>query len=45
VPASVVSGGLLCVAGVALVGLALPVFRRYDDRDLEPSPARSPASA
>jgi len=39
VPASVVSGGLLCVAGVALVGLALPAFRRYDDRDLEPSPA------
>ncbi|HEX8863101.1 MAG TPA: MFS transporter, partial [Actinomycetes bacterium] len=36
VPASVVSGGLLCVAGVALVGLALPAFRRYDDRDLEP---------
>ena len=45
VPASVVSGGLLCVAGVALVGLALPAFRRYDDRDLEPSPASSPASA
>jgi MFS family permease len=36
VPASVVSGGLLCVAGVALVGLALPAFRRYDDRDLGP---------
>src|SRR6266542_3856184 len=32
VPASVVSGGLLCVAGVAVVGLALPAFRAYDAR-------------
>jgi hypothetical protein len=40
VPASVVSGGLLCVAGVALVGLALPAFRRYDDRaHLQPGEA------
>jgi hypothetical protein len=30
VRASVVSGGLLCVAGVALVALALPAFRAYD---------------
>ncbi len=30
--ASVVSGGLLCVAGVALLAAALPVFRRYDGR-------------
>jgi MFS family permease len=39
VPASVVSGGLLCVVGVALVGLALPAFRRYDDRRGQPGPA------
>jgi len=32
VPASVVSGGLLCVGGVAVVGLALPALRRYDAR-------------
>ncbi len=30
--ASVVSGGLLCMAGVALLAVALPVFRRYDGR-------------
>jgi MFS family permease len=30
---SVVSGGLLCVAGTALCGLLLPRFRRYDGRD------------
>jgi hypothetical protein len=30
VPASIVSGGLLCVAGVAAVTLALPAFRAHD---------------
>jgi MFS family permease len=30
--ASVVSGGLLCVVGVAVAALALPAFRRYDAR-------------
>jgi sulfite exporter TauE/SafE len=40
VQASVVSGGLLCVAGVALVALALPVFRRYHARaGRRPAPA------
>ena len=32
VRASVVSGGVLCVVGVALAAIALPVFRRYDAR-------------
>jgi MFS family permease len=32
VRASVVSGGVLCVVGVALFALALPAFRRYDAR-------------
>jgi MFS family permease len=31
--ASVVSGGVLCVAGVAVAAFALPAFRRYDARD------------
>jgi MFS family permease len=31
--ASIVSGGVLCVAGVALAALALPAFRRYDARE------------
>jgi MFS family permease len=35
--ASVVSGGILCVVGVALAALVLPAFRRYDAR--EPVPA------
>jgi MFS family permease len=30
---SVVSGGILCVAGTALCAVALPAFRRYDGRD------------
>jgi MFS family permease len=34
--ASIVSGGVLCVAGVALAALALPAFRRYDAREFEP---------
>ncbi|MGI8825974.1 MAG: MFS transporter [Chloroflexota bacterium] len=29
---SVVSGGILCVIGVAVLGLALPKFRKYDAR-------------
>jgi hypothetical protein len=32
VRASVVSGGLLCVAGCALCALLLPGFRAFDDR-------------
>ncbi len=32
-PASIVSGGVLCVVGVALLAVALPRFRRYDGRD------------
>ena len=32
VRASVVSGGVLCVAGVGLFAVALPVFRHYDSR-------------
>ncbi|MBD0318646.1 MAG: MFS transporter [Thermoleophilia bacterium] len=32
VRASIVSGGILCVVGVALAALALPAFRRYDAR-------------
>jgi MFS family permease len=30
---SIVSGGVLCVAGVAVAILALPAFWRYDNRD------------
>jgi hypothetical protein len=37
VRASVVSGGVLCVAGVALLACVLPRFRRYDNR-LDPAP-------
>ncbi len=29
---SILSGGILCVAGVAVAAIALPVFRRYDAR-------------
>jgi MFS family permease len=32
VQASIVSGGVLCVAGVVVCGLLLPRFRRYDAR-------------
>ena len=31
--ASIVSGGVLCIAGVALAALALPAFWRYDARE------------
>jgi hypothetical protein len=30
---SVVSGGLACIAGIALLALAVPAFVRYDARD------------
>jgi MFS family permease len=35
--ASIVSGGVLCVAGVVFAALALPAFRRYDAREWEAS--------
>ena len=35
VRASIVSGGVLCVVGVAVAALALPAFRRYDARVFE----------
>jgi MFS family permease len=37
---SIVSGGVLCVAGVAIAALLLPEFRRYDARE---QLARAPA--
>jgi MFS family permease len=37
---SVFSGGVLCVAGVALLALALPQFRHYDARRHSSSAAR-----
>jgi MFS family permease len=43
VTASVVSGGLLCIAGVALVGLALPGLRRYDARSGQDRPGAATA--
>jgi MFS family permease len=40
--ASVVSGGVLCVLGVAVAATLLPAFRRYDARrDAPPAPARA----
>jgi MFS family permease len=33
---SIVSGGILCVAGVALAAVALPAFRHYDARRTTP---------
>jgi MFS family permease len=38
VQASIVSGGVLCVIGVVVCGLALPRFRRYDARSVAPRP-------
>ena len=32
VRATIASGGILCIAGVALAALALPAFRHYDAR-------------
>ena len=43
VPASVVSGGLLCVAGVVVVAFALPAFRAYDARGLAASGQLGPS--
>ena len=40
---SVVSGGILCVVGVALAAVALPAFRRYDAR--RDAPPVIPAAA
>ena len=39
---AIISGGALCVVGVAVVGIGLPVFWRYDADD-EPAPDPSPA--
>ena len=36
---SIVSGGVLCIAGVAVATLLLPAFRRYDARTFQPEPA------
>jgi MFS family permease len=38
VRASIVSGGALCVVGVAVAALLLPAFRRYDARSFVPEP-------
>jgi MFS family permease len=44
VRAAVVSGGVLCVLGTVVLGVALPALRRYDVRDpLPPEPAPGPA--
>ena len=37
VRASVVSGGVLCVVGCVLCAIALPAFRRYDERTWRPA--------
>ena len=42
--ASVVSGGILCVVGVAVTALLLPAFRRYDARSWT-EPVADPALA
>ena len=39
---AIISGGALCVLGVAVVGIGLPVFWRYDAED-EPTPDPAPA--
>ena len=36
---SVVSGGLLCLAGVAVIALAFPALRHYDTRDWTSAPS------
>jgi hypothetical protein len=33
VRASIVPGGLLCIAGVAVAAVAMPAFRRYDAQE------------
>jgi len=42
VRASIVSGGILCIAGVAATAAALPTFRRYDARKFVPEPTPAP---
>jgi MFS family permease len=37
---SAISGGILCVAGVGVVALVLPAFRRYDARTRKPAGGR-----
>ena len=44
VRASIISGGVLCVVGVAAAALLLPAFRRYDARTFVPEPEPAPAS-
>jgi MFS family permease len=41
---SVVSGGVLCVAGCLLCALALPTFRKYDGRGYHHAPDPDPGS-
>jgi MFS family permease len=43
VRASIVSGGVLCIVGVAVAALLLPAFRHYDSR--QPVPEAEPATA
>lgn len=38
---SVAAGGILCVIGVGLLALALPRFRRYDNRDVAAAQTRT----
>jgi Major Facilitator Superfamily len=45
VRASIVSGGALCVVGVAVAALLLPAFRRYDARSFVPEQEPEPLSA
>ncbi len=40
---SIVSGGALCIVGVAVTALLLPAFRRYDARTFVPEPEPAPA--
>ena len=42
VRASIVSGGLACIAGALVIALAFPALRRYDARDPDASPDSSP---
>jgi MFS family permease len=42
--ASIVSGGALCIVGVAAAALLLPAFRRYDARTFVPEAEPVPAS-
>ena len=45
VRASIVSGGILCIAGVGLAAALLPAFWRYDGRaELDETPLGGPAS-